>query len=231
MNSEKISVFLPCRKGSERIPKKNIKPFGGYEHGLIELKLSQLLQSKNLDEIVLSTNDDEILEYASKVDDSRLVLHKRREELSTSQTSTDSLVRHAADLIKEGHILWTHVTSPFITFKHYDAIIRSYKKSLNNGYDSLMTTTLIYGFLWQDEKPFNYDSSIEKWPRTQTLKPVHEVNSGAFIASRDIYMNMKDRIGVRPYLFELDKITSLDVDWPEDFKLAELIASNEMFFN
>lgn len=226
MNSEKVSVFLPCRKGSERVPQKNIKPFAHYPNGLIELKLRQLLEAKNIDEIYLSTNDNEILKYASRIGDSRLVLHKRSEELSSSQTSTDALVDHAVELIENSHILWTHVTSPFITAEKYDEIIKKYKQCLKEGYDSLMTTTLIYGFLWQDEKPLNYNRAIEKWPRTQTLKPIHEVNSGAFLASCNIYKTIKDRIGERPYLFELDKITSLDVDWPEDFKLADIIARN-----
>lgn len=226
MSSEKVSVFLPCRKGSERIPKKNIKPFAHYQNGLIELKLHQLLESKAIDDIYLSTNDDEILEYASGIEDTRLILHKRSEELSTSQTSTDALVDHAAELITSGHILWTHVTSPFITAEKYDEIVEKYKQYLYEGYDSLMTTNLIYGFLWQDEKPLNYNRNIEKWPRTQTIKPIHEVNSGVFIASNDIYMTMKDRIGRRPYLFALDKISSLDVDWPEDFVLAELIVKS-----
>ncbi len=64
---KKISVFLPCRAGSQRIPHKNIKPFADYEYGLIELKLSQLAKAHNIDEVVLSTNDENILEFADKL--------------------------------------------------------------------------------------------------------------------------------------------------------------------
>lgn len=67
--------------------------------------------------------------------------------MSSSDTSTDQLVAHALELIPDGHILWTHVTSPFITEKHYDQIIRAYFDELARGYDSLMTTTAIHGFL------------------------------------------------------------------------------------
>lgn len=223
---KKVTCFLPCRQGSERVPRKNIKPFAGYSSGLIELKLAQLSQAENIDEIVLSTNDAEILDFAAQLNLPNLRLHLRDESLASSLTSTDALVAHAVDLIPEGEILWTHVTSPFITAKHYDAIIQSYREKLAQGYDSLMTTTAIYSFLWQDEKPMNYDRSKEKWPRTQTLKPIHEVNSGVFLASSDIYRTCNDRIGQRPYLYELDKITSYDVDWPEDFMIAELIVKS-----
>lgn len=63
-----VSCFLPCRKGSERVLRKNIKPFGGYEFGLIQIKLAQLLACEALDEVVLSTNDDDIIAYAQTLE-------------------------------------------------------------------------------------------------------------------------------------------------------------------
>jgi CMP-N-acetylneuraminic acid synthetase len=226
--TEKVSCFLPCRAGSQRVARKNIKPFAGYEHGLIQIKLRQLLASELIDEVVLSTNDADILAYAEALQDSRLRLHHRVDELACSATSTDQLVAHALELIPEGHILWTHVTSPFITEKNYDQVIRVYLDQLHRGYDSLMTTTAIHSFLWQDEHPMNYDRNIEKWPRTQTLKPVHEINSGIFLASASIYRDLGDRIGQRPCLYELDKFTSFDIDWPEDFVIAECLVEKDL---
>jgi CMP-N-acetylneuraminic acid synthetase len=220
---DKVTCFLPCRAGSQRVLKKNIKPFAGYEHGLVQLKLRQLLEAEMIDEVVLTSNDSQILKYAESLREPRLRLHHRVEELSSSATSTDQLVAHALKLIPEGHILWTHVTSPFIGTKQYDAVIRTYLEQQDNGYDSLMTTAAIHGFLWQDGKPMNYDRSIEKWPRTQTLKAVHEVNSGVFIASTKIYRELDDRVGHHPYLYQMDKITSFDIDWPEDFVIAECL--------
>lgn len=222
--TEKVTCFLPCRAGSQRIVRKNIKPFAGFEFGLIQVKLHQLLSAELIDEVVLSTNDTDILAFAESLNEPQLRLHKRVENLAASETSTDQLVAHALDLIPGGHILWTHVTSPFITEKHYDRVIRVYFDQLEKGYDSLMTTTAIHAFLWQAGQPMNYDRSAEKWPRTQTLEPVHEVNSGAFLAPCTVYRELDDRIGQRPYLYELDRFTSYDIDWPEDFMIAECMA-------
>lgn len=221
--TEKLTCFLPCRAGSQRVARKNIKPFAGYEHGLIQIKLRQLLAVERIDEVVLTTNDADILAYAESLDEPRLRLHRRVEALSSSTTSTDQLVAHAFELIPEGHILWTHVTSPFITGKHYDDVIQAYLEQREQGYDSLMTTTAIHGFLWQYEQPMNYDRTMERWPRTQTLAPVHEVNSGAFLAPADLYHELDDRIGRRPYLYLMDKFDSFDIDWPEDFIIAECL--------
>jgi len=220
---KKVSVFLPCRKGSERVPKKNIKPFADFENGLIAIKLDQLVQVESVSNIVLSTNDEEILEYAQGLNHPKIQTHKRIESLSTSQTSTDQLVGHALELIPEGHILWTHVTSPFLNGQTYEEIISTYFNKLDRGYDSLMTTNLIHGFLWNEAAPINYDRALEKWPRTQTLAPIHEINSGVFLASAHIYRELQDRIGEKTYLYPLDKIQGFDIDWEDDFKIAEAI--------
>lgn len=223
-----LTCFLPCRKGSERVQRKNIRTFAGVEHGLIAIKLGQLRKAKKIDQIVLSTDDDEVLEYAASLAEPRLKLHKRKSELASSATSTDELVDHVLELIPDGHILWTHVTSPFITAEHYDQMVERYQAALKEGFDSLMTTTEIQNFIWKDGIPINYDRSIEKWPRTQTLLPVHEVNSGAFIAAADIYRRYNDRIGRSPFLYPLSKLVGFDIDWPEDFAIAECIAANNL---
>jgi CMP-N-acetylneuraminic acid synthetase len=223
MNNPKITAFLPCRKGSQRVPKKNIKPFVDFEFGLIQIKLKQLIEACNVDKIVLSTNDDEILDYAASLQSDKIIPHKRVELLSSSETSTDDLVAHALDLIPQGHILWTHVTSPFVNAQLYDKIIQQYRTALLDDYDSLMTTNLIHGFLWDENGPINYDRTLEKWPRTQTIKPLYEINSAVFLSSSENYYNLNDRIGEKPFLYVLDKIQSFDIDWEEDYKIAEMI--------
>ena len=213
--------FYLVEKAVREFQKKNIKPFAGFKNGLIEIKLKQLLECKKIDKIYLSTNDEEILEYAKSLNQDRIILHKRAEYLSSSETSTDDLVSHTLDLIPEGDILWTHVTSPFLNANVYDDIINKYEEVQAKGFDSLMTTSLIHGFLWDKKGPINYDRTKEKWPRTQTIEPLHEINSAVFLANAECYRTLKDRIGTNPYLYELDKIQGFDIDWEDDFKIAE----------
>jgi len=224
----KVTCFLPCRKGSERVKNKNIRPFSSYSNGLIEIKLKQLSEVKEIDTIILSTNDEEIIRYAELSGIRNLIIHRRDDELASSQTSTDDLVTHAQTLISDGHILWTHVTSPFLNSSAYRKIILSYKEGLEQGYDSLMTTSLIQSFVWGKNGPINYDRSVEKWPRTQTIQPLHEINSAVFLSSVGIYTNKKDRIGDNPKLYPLNKIEGLDIDWPEDFQIADCLLNAKL---
>jgi CMP-N-acetylneuraminic acid synthetase len=218
-----ISVFLPCRAGSERIPQKNTKSFAGVDGGLLKIKLNQLLKIKQIDKIVLSTDDEKVKEIGSKISN-RIVIDDRPEHLAKSSTSTDEVINYIPSIISEGHVLWTHVTSPFLSEDVYNESIETYLTNLKEGtFDSLMTVNSFQSFLWDEKGSFNYNRNIEKWPRTQTLKKLYEINSGIFINSVDNYKKHKDRIGSKPYLFETTGFSSFDIDWPDDFILGELI--------
>ena len=218
-----VNVFLPCRRGSQRVPHKNTKPIGRFANGLLELKLLQLSSTREIDRIFVSSDDEKVLGFAQSLKNAKIITHKRDENLCASSTSTDSLIAYARELIGKGEILWTHVTSPFFGSKQYSEAIERYRACLERGYDSLMSVNALYGFLWDSGKPINYDRSRFKWPQTQNLTPIFEVNSACFLANARIYRTQGDRIGQKPYLYITDKITGFDVDWQEDFALAHAI--------
>jgi CMP-N-acetylneuraminic acid synthetase len=223
-----ISVFLPTRKGSERVIGKNTREFATVKGGLLRIKLEQLVNCMNIDEIVLSSNDDESLflgkEFAEKSKKVKVI--ERPEHLALSSTSLIDLVKYVPNIVSNEHILWTHVTSPFITSVDYDEIIEAYFSNLLI-HDSLMTVKKIQNFLWDIESNDIINRvNTEKWPRTQDLKPYYEVDSGVFISSVSNYKSLNDRIGKKPYLFVQEGIKSFDVDWEEDFKLGEILYSS-----
>lgn len=221
-----ITIFLPCRSGSERIPEKNTKPFAGVVGGLLKIKLKQLIAINEVDKIVVSTDDDKVKEFAFGFNE-KIIIDDRPKNLALSSTSTDDLVKYIPAIIKEEHVLWTHVTSPFLTEDIYSKAIEIYLHNLKEErFDSLMTVNKIQSFLWDETGSFNYDRTIEKWPRTQTLKELFEINSGIFINSIENYKNFDDRIGNKPYLMDTKGYSSFDIDWPEDFTLGEMIYKN-----
>lgn len=217
---KKVNVFLPMRAGSERVPKKNTKTFAKIDGGLCKVKLEQLASCTFVENIFVSTNDPEVMEISNEMNSKKIKVILRPDELASCSSSTDDLIRYAAEIMPDGHILWTHVTSPFIGTNMYNKIIETYFKNLGR-FDSLMTVTKIQKFIWDEDGAVNYDRNIEKWPRTQTIDPLWEVNSGAFIASKAVYEYNMDRIGDTPYLFQISDEIALDIDWLPDFKIAE----------
>ena len=178
-----ITAFLPCRKGSQRIPNKNVKTFGEVPGGLLSIKLRQLVACDAIDEVVVSSNDARVLQFVEDLESSKLRIDERPDELGSSSTTTDELIAYVPSIITSGNILWTHVTSPFITSSDYSRIINTYFEKLSLGFDSLMTVQKHRGFFWSESGPLNYRKEELKWPMTQNLSPIYEVDSGAFLSS------------------------------------------------
>ena len=224
--NEFVSVFLPTRKGSERVINKNTKKFANFEFGLLENKLEQLVKAKNVSEIVLSTNDLVSIEFASLFAkrESKIKVIVRPDELSSSETNLVDLVNYVPTICNYNHILWSHVTSPFISGEDYDIAIETYFDVINKGFDSVMSAKRVQNFLWSTETNdlINRNSDL-KWPRTQDLKAVYEIDSGFFISSKVNYLKHLDRIGVKPFIVVQEGFKSFDIDWEEDFTMAEVI--------
>lgn len=227
----KINVFLPCKKNSTRVENKNKRKFANVHYGLLKVKIDQLLKCKFINKIYLSTDDKKIINFVKKLKSDVIIIHQRVDKkLSTNQTSTQALIQHASDIIKEGHILWTHVTSPLIDNFSYEKIIKAYKKNLKKNYDSLMTVTKFNGFIWNQKEPINYNPKKEKWPKTQDTNYLYKVNSAVFISSRENYIKEQNRIGKKPFFYELPRLEGIDIDELEDFYFAEYIFINRQRF-
>lgn len=190
------------------------------------MKLRQLMACKTLASIVLSTNDEESMAIARQIDPTqeRIQVIERPEQLCLDTTVLTDLIAYVPEIIHQEHIIWGHTTTPFVTGEDYDKGIDLYFDKLKAGYDSLISVMTLQNFLLDaNAKVFNYDSGANRWPRTQDLPVLYEVNHAMFITSRDIYIYEKNRIGSKPFMYEQDKIKSFDIDWEDDFLIAEAI--------
>jgi CMP-N-acetylneuraminic acid synthetase len=225
--ARRMTAFLPCRAGSTRVLRKNTRPFAGREGGLLAIKLEQLAQVDALDTVVVDSNDPEVLAIALDFAPGwprakRLIVRERPDQLGQSSTSTDALIEYALRTLEGDDMLWTHVTSPMVDAAVYTRAIEAFRQR-GDEHDSLMSVHRVQRFLWNENGPFNYDPSGTRWPRTQDLTPLYEVDSGIFVVPLELARQLGDRIGRRPHLFELSSVEATDVDWDSDFALAELL--------
>jgi acylneuraminate cytidylyltransferase len=222
--SEKIAFFLPTRKGSERVKNKNTRPFADIEGGLVENKIKQLLSTKHIDEILFSSNDEICIAIAEKyTSDSRLRIIPRPNELCLSTTNLQDLICYVPTITNADHILWGHVTTPLVEAKVYDTAIEQYLSKIIKGYDSLVSVKELKNFLLNQEGKLVNNTTNIPWPRTQDLEPLYEINHAIFLAKRSVYTEQKNRIGQKTLLYIMDEIHSKDIDWEEDFKIAEIM--------
>lgn len=220
----KITFFLPTRKGSERVRNKNTRPFAGMEGGLIENKLRQLLDSKLIDEIILSTNDRRCMEIAQQyVADKRLRIIPRPDELCLSSTNLQDLICYVPTITDAEHILWGHVTTPLAGASEYDKGIERYLSKLAEGFDSMVGVTELKNFLLNKDGRLVNNTTELPWPRTQDLEPLYVINHTMFLAKREVYTKLKNRLGNKVLLHVMDEFHSKDIDWEEDFAIAEMM--------
>ena len=91
-------------------------------------------------------------------------------------------------------------------------------------YDSAFSAEKIQTFAWFEGRPLNY--ALDDIPRTQTIEPVYIETSAFFIFPRTLWCGRGRRIGEKPYMAVVDRIEGLDIDNPEDFTMAEIIAAS-----
>lgn len=83
----KILAVITARGGSKRIPRKNIKEFCGKP--IIEYSIDAALKSKIFDEVMVSTDDDEIAQISLAAGAS--VPFMRSEKTSNDYATTKDL--------------------------------------------------------------------------------------------------------------------------------------------
>ena len=220
-----VHVVLPCRAGSQRILNKNTREFAGNPDGLLGVKLDQLAKCKNVASVVVTTDDPLVMEITQKYQSAfSIPVHViPRPAALAASGNLDDFVAYVPTIVDPGVVCWTHVTSPFFGSQDLDDAIAAYWREVTNGaFDSLMGVTRIQTFLWNHEgQCISHDRAAVKWPQTQDLDPIYEVNSSVFMIEREAMIAKTDRIGDKPYLLETNSLASFDIDWPENFEMAE----------
>ena len=89
--------IIPARGGSKRIPRKNVKPFMGKP--IIAYSIEAALQSGLFEEVMVSTDDEEIAETARKY--GAKVPFMRSEETSNDFAGTDDVLLEVLDEYKK----------------------------------------------------------------------------------------------------------------------------------
>ena len=208
----KTVAFVPVRLNSKRVIGKNLKPLGGKP--LMCYILETLAKIKSIDEVYLYCSNEEVKKYLPD----GVKFLKRPAFLDRDETLGKEIYDEFTKAIDADVYILAHTTSPFIK---QETIENALDKIINGGHDSAFSAEKIQTFAWYNGEPLNYD--LKEIPRTQTIEPVYVETSAFFMFSRDVWKIQGQRIGFKPYMAIVDKIEGIDIDWPEDFEMAERI--------
>jgi CMP-N-acetylneuraminic acid synthetase len=218
MKPEKIVALVPMRHVSVRVPGKNYRPLAGrplYQH-----ILSTLLACPEISEVVVDTDSPVVLDGCRELFPAvRLI--ERPEHLRADTVPMNEILMHDTSLVQGDLYLQTHTTNPLM---RPETVSRAINTLVNQypAYDSLFAVTRVQTRLWdQLGRAINHNPAILL--RTQDLPPVYEENSCLYIFTRQTLEARRNRLGERPYLFEMDAAEARDIDEELDFLIAEFL--------
>jgi CMP-N-acetylneuraminic acid synthetase len=212
-----VVALLPMKGHSERVPNKNMRHF--CDKPLYHRVMESLLASPHVEYVVINTDSDVIAQDALN-NFNRVKIIKRPEFIRGDYVPMNEIIAFDLTQVEGEHFLQTHSTNPLLTTETINKSIKNYFAYLD-AYDSLFSVTRHQTRLfWKDGRPINHNP--QELLRTQDLEPVYEENSNLYIFSRSSFTrNNKNRIGMNPKFFEIDKYEAVDIDEETDFKLAE----------
>ena len=217
MNKPSTIAIIPARGGSKGIPRKNVR----FLHGkpLIAYTIETALRCRNIDKVVVSTDDEEIA-HVAEVNGCEVV--RRPSHLAADDVPLDPVIHHAISFVEKEKgsafdvVVTLQPTCPLLTHSSVDnALARFYE----NEADTLISVVDDRHLSWTKENG-KYVPLYEKRVNRQYLPANFKETGGFVIASRQHVTNTS-RFGPRIDLFEVSHAESVDIDSYMDWWLAD----------
>ena len=218
-----IVALVPMRHHSERVPGKNYRSLAGKP--LFHHILDTLLQCEEISRVAVDTDSPVIGESLAQ-HYPQVTIIERPEHLRADTMPMNEILLHDTVLLPADLYLQTHSTNPLLRPATISRAIRTLV-DLFPTFDSLFSVTRLHTRLWdQLSRPVNHNPAILL--RTQDLPPIYEENSCIYLFTRQTLEQRRNRLGERPYLFEIPAAEAWDIDEELDFAIVDLILRKQM---
>ncbi len=220
---ENIAI-ITARGGSKRIPRKNIKPFLGKP--ILEYSIEAALKAELFDEVMVSTDDEEIAQAACKAGAKVPFLRSAgtaNDFATTAEVIGEVLDEYARRGITFCHVCCIYPTAPFVT---PEALKEAMHLLEQEQVDSVIPVVK-FSFPPQRCVVIRNGRLVPKWPenmrkRSQDLEPLYHdcgqfycLNVESFRRQRAVWME-----NVVPFVQEERMVQ--DIDTLEDWEIAEI---------
>lgn len=218
-------AVIPARGGSKRIPRKNIKPFGGQP--MIAWSIQAALESQCFDRIIVSTDDDEIAQVAREYGTD--VPFMRPPELSDDHTGTIPVIAHAVQWQNThgesaSEVCCIYATAPFLQASD---LLRGLQLLLTTGADYAFSVTS-YPFPIQRAIRITPDQRVQMFQtehsstRSQDLEEAWHDAGQFYWGLANVWLANKPLFtpNAAPVILPRERVQ--DIDTPEDWKVAEM---------
>lgn len=214
-------AIIPARGGSKRLPRKNIRPFAGKP--MISWSIEAALESAVFDDVIVSTDDEEIAEIARASGAS--IPGLRPAELSGDTAAFMPVIRHHLRLLPEPAELacCIYATAPFVRA----AALRQAVQTLRESEAEFVLSVTAFDYPIQralklnDSKQLGFVQPEYALKRSQELEPRYH-DAGQFFGGRVSALMEHDAVlfaRCMPLIIPRDE--AVDIDTEEDWRFAE----------
>ncbi len=213
-------AIIPARGGSKRIPRKNIRNFLGKP--IIAYSIETALESGLFEEVMVSTDDDEIAEVAIKYG-AKVPFMRSKENADDHATLSDVIEEVKESYISYGknfeHICCILPTSPLLNISVLEDGYTFLKK---HNADSVKPVVR-FSYPIQRALKIIDEGKVEMiWPENARVRS-QDLESAYYDAGQFYWMKFTEGlVGTDKYAIEISELECQDIDTIEDWRMAEL---------
>ena len=214
--------MITARGGSKRIPRKNIKEFCGKP--IIAYSIETAIESNIFDEVMVSTDDEEIKEIAIQY--GAVVPFMRSEATSGDYVTTNDVLKEVfSEYEKRGQhfelAVCIYPTAPFITVEKLKEAVALMEQ------ENADAVTPVVRFSFPPQRAFvvregslTYQFPENATVRSQDLEPIYH-DCGQFYVMK--VENMLNNIPAKKHIpLIVSELEVQDIDNEEDWQIAEM---------
>jgi CMP-N-acetylneuraminic acid synthetase len=230
----KILAIIPARGGSKGVPGKNIKLLNGKP--LLAYTSEIALQSKYLTEVIVSSDDEQILDVAKSL--GIKVPFIRPTELAQDNTPTIDAIIHALEWYENQNIFFDavcllQVTSPFRTVEFLDKAIEEFIEKDSDSLVSVQRVPHEYNPHWTFEVNEKGNLKIatgenEIVTRRQELPVAYHRDGSIYITKTKVLLKEHSLYGKSTAFIESEPEFYVNIDTIEDWEKAEQMIQNRL---
>ena len=217
----KIVAMIPCRLGSQRVHKKNLRLLGGKT--LSQWVAGACKESGVFSSIYINSEADIFSKVAAS---SGVNFYKRPPQYSTNNATNDEFALDFIEHVDCDILVQVNPTSPFITAEDIRKFVHFF---IEGNYQTLHTVKdeKIEGLY--EGRALNFDP-MKPMPPSQLLTPVQLFSSSIMAWETNKFRENMAKLNCAVYggdgkigYYSLTGYSNLDIDYEKDFHLAEMI--------
>lgn len=215
-------ALIPARAGSKGIKNKNLALLNNKP--LLYYTIEAAKQASCVDEIVVSSDGDSILEYAKSCGAKIL---KRPENLASDTATSAEVVLHTLEHFRDcNELILLQPTSPL---RDSGDITEAYQIFKHNQANALLSVTecdnkILKAFVTDENNTLQgiCNNHYPFMPR-QSLPKTYQSNGAIYIIKRDLFIKQPSFLPPKTHYYVMSEMKSIDIDKQEDLDQAERI--------